>query len=226
MCRLPAILYVETNLVMGIAKGQDPDADRLLSEGFPDVQIVIPGICIMEAFSVWNSEKKQRAKFHQELRKHAEESARDLTSVRAQSLVGNLQRARLESIDLVNNIESRLYGTIERLSEHAEILNNIDDRVIFDTLSQAYVEDPTDNLILNAILRHAHSPLFGLKLFVSRNSRDFGREEPMKALRSAKIKYFKDVTPALGWLEDKRRKAQQIAEEDANSPDSEWNLDP
>lgn len=215
---MPAILYVETNFVIGIAKGQDPDALRLLSEGVPGLKIVIPAVCVMEAFSTWSIDKKARERFYGEIKKHADEAGRDQSSVLARSLTGSLRQALLDGRELLNAIEDRLYETMERLSENAEILNNIDSQVLFDTFSRGYIDDPTDNLILCAILRHAHSPVPGLKLFVSGNSRDFGTPEPVKALESAGIKYFMAITPALGWLKEERRKARQTADKDENNP--------
>ena len=57
-------LYVETNFPIGIAKGQDPEAAEFLESDSLDVQIAIPGVCVMEAFSVWEFEEKQKKKAH------------------------------------------------------------------------------------------------------------------------------------------------------------------
>ena len=220
---MPAILYVETNFVIGIAKGQDPDAERLLVEGDFDLRIVIPAVCIMEAFSTWNTEKKQRQTFYHELGTHAKEAARGISSVRAKSLAGFLRQTQVEGRELLNDIENRLHVTVLNLVLHAEILNNIDQGVIVDTYQEKYIDDLTDNLILCSILRDARSELPGLKMFVSGNSRDFGTSEPVKAMESVGVKYFKAVEPALGWLKEQRHQSEPT---DDNLLDAERNPEP
>ncbi|GAA6614529.1 hypothetical protein [Scytonema sp. NUACC26] len=45
------ILYIETNFAMSIATGRDPQANQLLLNIPPSIQIAIPSVCFMEALS-------------------------------------------------------------------------------------------------------------------------------------------------------------------------------
>ena len=47
------VLYIETNFLMSVAKGQDPQADSLLQNTPSSVRLAIPGICYMEALSIY-----------------------------------------------------------------------------------------------------------------------------------------------------------------------------
>lgn len=52
------ILYIETNFLMGIAKGQDPQAQNLLLNTPTSIAIVIPSICYVEALTTLEQEEK------------------------------------------------------------------------------------------------------------------------------------------------------------------------
>jgi hypothetical protein len=51
------ILYLETNFLMSIAMGRDPEASDLLSQRPAGVRLAMPQVCCMEALSVLNEEK-------------------------------------------------------------------------------------------------------------------------------------------------------------------------
>ncbi len=67
MWRLELIFYIETNFLMSIATGRDPEALTLLQNPPESVQIAIPCICCLEALSVLEQEEKSRKIFEQEL---------------------------------------------------------------------------------------------------------------------------------------------------------------
>jgi len=116
---LRPILYVETNFVLGVAKGQDVLAGRFLADGFPGVEVVIPGVCYMEAFSVLEYERKSRSRFHEEMYRQSREAKWDRTSAHAPTLAGYLGQALIESDQLLNEFEDRLYGALENLTADA-----------------------------------------------------------------------------------------------------------
>ena len=64
-----AILYIETNFLMSIATGRDPDANHLLLSVPTSVRIAIPAICCMEALSALEDEIKRRNRFADEQKK-------------------------------------------------------------------------------------------------------------------------------------------------------------
>ncbi len=45
------ILYVETNFLMGIAKGQDSQAEDLLRNTPNSVRLAVPSFCFVEALT-------------------------------------------------------------------------------------------------------------------------------------------------------------------------------
>ena len=192
-------LYVETNFPIGIAKGQDPEAAEFLESDSLDVQIAIPGVCVMEAFSVWEFEEKQKKKLEEQLSSQIREVGRNTTSPRAQRLVGYLELSKVESADLFSDTEDRLYEALARLAEDAEMIDvNFD--ILIDSLANKYINDPTDNLILCCILWHAHHNPVGHKAFFSHNHRDFDQPVAREVLAAAGVNYFSRVDAALGWL--------------------------
>jgi hypothetical protein len=58
-----------------------------------------------------------------------------------------------------------------------------------------------DNLILQCIVSHANQHPHDQKVFISGNTKDFGKKEVREVLNSAKIKYFSNTKNFLGWLD-------------------------
>jgi hypothetical protein len=100
---LESILYVETNLILSIAKGQDVEAARLVQEGSIGFQLFIPSVCHMEALSAWVTEKKGRIKFHEELERNRREVDRDKTSPHTQDLSALLDWCKLNSVSYLDH---------------------------------------------------------------------------------------------------------------------------
>jgi hypothetical protein len=194
-----AILFLETNYLMGIATGRDPEAERLLDRPSPP-GLAIPGICFMEAISALEAEQKRSDSFDAQLGTRIVQLRRDLTSHHASSLLVHLESAAIENQDLFNDVRDRLFGAIDRLSMVAEIIPTTPD-ILRDSLNVSHLGEPTDNLILHSILRHARSAPPGSKAFLSGNFRDFDTPEVRDALRDAGVdKFFRTAQNALGWL--------------------------
>ena len=77
---MAVILYIETNFLISIAKGQDPQADTLLQNTPSSVRIAIPSICYVEALSRWKDELKYSERFQSELKLRLNDANRDRTS--------------------------------------------------------------------------------------------------------------------------------------------------
>jgi hypothetical protein len=195
------MLYVETGFPIGVAKGQDRDAAALLDVKAPDfsIRILIPSICFMEALSVWESEHKQYNTFMDILTAQLREIGRDVISAQARVLVGHLGQSRVESEIRFGAVQARLNEVLYALTEEAEIIN-LDADMIRDSLMNDYVDDPTDNLILSCILRHAHLNPLKAKAFFSANHKHFGDPQVCQLLEAAGIKYFRRIDAAVGWL--------------------------
>lgn len=203
------ILYIETNFLMSIAKGQDPDANTLLESTPQSVCIAIPGICYVEALSTWETEKKYNQKFELELDKQISEASRNLASPQTKSLIYHLQQSKMEHEALTNDIEVRLKGSIEKTLERANIIQLNED--IIQEISENFLHNPPtltikkdllDNLILRCILNDARLHPREVKVFLSANTKDFGKTAVQEALRDAGINnYFSSTQNFLGWLQ-------------------------
>lgn len=62
------------------------------------------------------------------------------------------------------------------------------------------ISEPTDRLILHAILAHARASDPGPKAFLSANKNDFGQQAAVEALEAAGVRYFSSSQAAIGWL--------------------------
>jgi hypothetical protein len=173
-----AILYIETNFLMSIATGRDPQASTLLMQTPASVKLIIPSICYMESFSALEDEVKRHNYFKQQLKNQISEN-------------------RLDDINL------RLRESIEQLSQNAEMID-LTANIIQESLNATIiVQDPTDNLILHCILSHARLHTTETKVFLSGNVKEFRQvAEVQDALREVGIaKYFSRTEDFLGWLQ-------------------------
>jgi hypothetical protein len=203
------ILYVETNFLMAIAKGQDLEANNLLSSLNPSIRIAIPDICYIEVLTRWEKEKYYVQQFEKEVDKQINNSKRDLTSSNAQIFLAHLEQARILNRLLLNDIQSRLFDAIDMLIQKAEIIKldtslirNISEAVIIQPETLLIKQDIMDNLILKYIINHANAYPQEDKVFLSNNKNDFGKPEVRQALRNAGIdKYFSQTQDFIGWFQ-------------------------
>jgi hypothetical protein len=197
------ILYIETNFLMSIATGRDPQASTLLIQTPASVQLIIPSICYMESFSALEDEVKRHNYFRQQLDNQISEANRDLTSQHAQSLFLNLGQSRTDYERRLDDIDLRLRESIEQLSQNAEMIA-LTANMIQESLNTILIKkDPTDNLILHCILSHARSHSTETKVFLSGNIKEFRQlPEVQDALQQAGVtKYFSRTEDFLGWLQ-------------------------
>ncbi len=199
MPQSPLVLYIETNFLMSIATGRDPDASDILTDiGSPN-RLVLPQVCFMEAFSVLKEMRRSRNKFRDQLNQQINETRRDSTSAHAGELLSLLEQARIASDKLLEDIDTRLFNTVGRLSRGAELIG-LTGEILEEQRNTILVEDPTDNLILHCILAHAREHPSEVKAFLSGNHKDFGAQVVQKALKAAGIeKYFAEARNFLGW---------------------------
>ena len=149
-------LYIETNFLVGVAKGQDPVRRRLTSAP-PSFRVAIPSICFMEALSRFEADGKQWRRYQEQFNFVLREAQRDLESLHAASLANHLEESLLEGADLQNDIRERLEKTMLWLAEHAEQIP-LEPGLMRNHLEYRLVRgDPTDNLILHTIMHHSRS---------------------------------------------------------------------
>ncbi|MBE9219349.1 hypothetical protein [Dolichospermum flos-aquae] len=198
------ILYIETNFLMTIAKGQDTRADNLLYNRLRSLKIFIPHICYIEAITVYKLEKQEKLNFKKDMELKIREIARDQTSNYAPLLVQQLQQAIITNDGLLNDIESRLTNAINTriniINVNFNNLKNICTSVLTQPeilLIKNYI---MDNIILQSILDNAQLYPQEDKAFISNNSKDFDKPEVRYALRNAGIRYFTITQHFLDWF--------------------------
>jgi PIN domain len=205
-CELAVILYLETNFLIGFAKGQDPYLKRLLEED-RQIQFVIPAVCYMESFSVLKSERKlpgnfqkTRDRFDTQLlkpeineakRNNSSENARDLCTL-LQQTQSFLEEAQVKRGGLFRDIQEQLFKLLERLADRAEIAD-LTKEILLQSLNDLIIGEPTDNLILHTLLCHARSHPDSIKLFLSNNTKEFKQSEVSAVLKDVGIEYFSDT---------------------------------
>ena len=113
------ILYVETHLAIGVAKGQDAQADQLL-RGVGAGTLFIPSVCYMEALSKLAYEARNSEAFLQGVDDPIDDARRDASSAHAPLLVTHLMGAKVAGQNRLNDIASRLNETLDQLSRVAE----------------------------------------------------------------------------------------------------------
>lgn len=206
---MAVILYVETNFLISIAKGQDPQAETLLQNTPSSVRIAIPSICYVEALSRWQDELKYSERFQSELNLRINDANRDRTSPHAELLVPYLENARVVSRELLNDVQRRLSQALDQLLASAEmialtadILQEISKITLIRPKTALIRNDLMDNLILHCILGHARLHPTEDKVFLSGNTNDFGTPQVREALRNAGVdEYFRRAQDFLGWLQ-------------------------
>lgn len=193
---------------MAVAKGRDLDAEKLLRNLSPLISLAIPAICYVEAIHTYKIDKQNQLKFQAEMEKQINEAMRDKISVHADLFKVSLERASIENLLLLNDVQDRLSEVIELLTENSEIINfdnniikDISDKIFIETETLLIKNDLMDNLILQCIVSHANQHPNNQKVFISGNTKDFGKKEVQEILNSAKIKYFSNTKNFLGWLE-------------------------
>lgn len=213
------ILYLETNFIIGAALGRDKKADALLQVPSADLQIILPAVSVMEAWSVFEDERKRRNAFRQTLDQQISQLRRDETSAHAEALFRYLQLAYTENTDLLNVVENRLRDILSKLSGlqpgfSAASLLPLTQQAFRNSLPAGPTKDPTDNLILAMILAHANEHSAQEKVFLSGNIKDFQTPEIEALLTSVGIaKYFAQTEDFLGWFS-----AQSKASQSKTSP--------
>ena len=197
-----AIIYIETNFLMSIATGREAEAIMLLRDLSSSVQLVIPSVCYMEAWSAFEDELKRHNSFKEQLSRQISETKRDVTSQKVASLSFYLEESLLYYLERIDELELRLREAISLMSENAEMIV-LNSEIIQSSLNTAIIKkDPTDNLILHCILSHARSHSTETKVFLSGNFKEFGIPAVQDVLREAGItKYFSVTKNFLGWLQ-------------------------
>ncbi|MCV3214368.1 PIN domain-containing protein [Plectonema radiosum NIES-515] len=195
------ILYVETNFLMGIAKGQDSQAENFLQNTPILVRLTMPSICYVEALTTLEQEDKYSLDFIRRLDIQINEAERDKTSQNAKLLRSLLDQSKVSFVERTNDIKERFYIAFNQLSSQAEIIT-LNPAMFQESLERNILQKHLiDKLILECIIHHARLHFSETKVFLSSNSKEFGKREVVEILQNTGIQYFNKTQNFLGWLQ-------------------------
>ena len=163
----------------------------------------MPSVCLMEALSVYEGERKRQKQWLEMLGQQLGEVKRNVLSPLVHSLANHLGQARSEGDDLHEEYRTRLFHALEVLGSIAELIHPTPE-ILASSRSKVLIPDSTDNLILASILDHSKNYPSETKIFLSENRRDFDINPGAKlALQDSGIRYFADASKCLEWHESR-----------------------
>ncbi|MBD2772845.1 PIN domain-containing protein [Iningainema tapete] len=199
------ILYVETNFLMGIAKGQDPQAENLLRNTPSSVRLVIPSICFVEALTTLDQEEKYNQDFIRRLDIQINEAGRVQSDQNAKLIVNILKQSKVSLLDRINDIKQQFATAFNQLTSKAEMIT-LNPDILQESLARNILTKHTiDKLILECIIYHARSYPHEVKVFLSSNSKEFGQPEVTEILTNVNVEYFSKTKNFIGWLQSQSR---------------------
>ncbi|MEA5503483.1 PIN domain-containing protein [Halotia wernerae UHCC 0503] len=195
------ILYVETNFLMSIAKGQDELAESFLQNTPTSIYLAIPSICYVESLATLEQEDKYSQDFIRRLDIQVNEAAIDKTSQNAKLVVHYLKQAKINFLQRNNDTKKRFYLALNQLFSKASEIT-LTTEIIHGSLARNILKKHLmDKIILECIIFHAGLHPHENKIFLSNNSKEFGRREVTEIFRDAGIQYFNKTQSFLGWLQ-------------------------
>jgi hypothetical protein len=201
------IVYIETNLLIGLTLGQEPEAVDLLDEAArkAELQLAIPSICLMEATATIKGRVHEWVELRRRIDAEMTQLERNRTSLVARQLFDRLSEARAASREYTERIMADFRGVVRRVGSSARMIHLTKSslgRGFSSIIVEAKLQDLIlpDNLILHCILNDARRHPTGSKAFLSGNSLEFSRPGVQAALKAGGIdKYFSEAKNALGW---------------------------
>jgi hypothetical protein len=193
------ILYLETNFLISVAMGREPEAGEMLARPLGDVRIALPQICCMESLSALYEEKRHRKGMSRTFDEQINQLKRDLTSIHAKALESLLEQSIDENERLIAEISTRLFDAMDRIAEVGELIA-LSPAALLRSRQEVLIQDLTDNLILHCVLEHARANAAEARVFLSGNRKDFGTQSVRDALTGAGVsKYLAEVKQFVGW---------------------------
>ena len=194
------LLYVETNLLLGVATGRLRSLDGLFHDASSSVRLAIPAVSVMEAFTAGLREQATNREFSQRVRSRIEQIRESGQLPEFADMRARLEEALLFADRALVQVQSRLAAAVE-ISVRRFSVVQFEPADALAALNDVVCKQPTDNLILHTILRHAASDSDPSKAFFSQNLADFTINGGRDRLRSAGVAALLATTEALdGWL--------------------------
>ena len=200
---MKVILYLETNFILAMAKGQNGFANNILQNSTEDLTIALPSICLMESLVAWENQQKRSQSFIQAAQIEINESQRNISSEEARSVTDFLQQSLISYEDLLFELDNRFDNVLETLKNRVELIEpkieNLQLTLREPSLSKK--SERRDDFILQCILDHASSNPDKTQAFFSENSKQFGQPVVRNVLRERGIRYFSNRSNLEGWLQ-------------------------
>ena len=117
------LLYIETNFIIALAKGQDQAGESLLNNLPENLTLALPSICYMEALVALQTERKRRHNFRQSLQIEINEAHRNSHSQQAQITVKFLRESLLNYENLLNEFNNKFIDTFNQLEKNERLSN-------------------------------------------------------------------------------------------------------
>jgi hypothetical protein len=185
---------------MSIAKGQDSQAQELLQNTPSYLRIVVPSICFVESLTTLEQEEKYNLDFLGKLDIQINQAERD-NSDNARLLLFRLEQSRTSFLERNNEVKERFDVAFNQLISKSEMIT-LSTGIFQRTLNrEIFDKHIIDRVILECIIFHAGLNPNENKLFLSANSKEFGRREVIEVLRDSGIQYFSKTQNFLGWLQ-------------------------
>lgn len=200
------ILYVETNLIMAIAKGRDQQAEEMLKKPLSEVNLIMPSLCYMEATVAWENDRKQKTKFLENLNLEINEESRKLAE-ESSELLTKLRETKLSYQQSINDFKERFIEAITLVSDRVNLIEIQKNSITKSFNDPILTKDKQirDNLILQCILDHAQQYPTTPKALLTGNSQEFGQPNIKEVLQQVGInKYFSTAQNFLGWWESQK----------------------
>jgi len=196
-------LYLETNFLLSHANGRDLGTSRLIEGNLPQLQVAIPGCCVMEALTSLEGERRRINNVVGQNEALISELGRNLVSPHAAKLVTLLQSSEPAFKAGLQFFEDRLLEAIQWLSDPSLVKCLVTNPAnLVGLLPDSTDLDPTDRLILTTILDDAQEHLSATKVLLTENRRCFHDNQGVRqSLQQAGIQYFAHASKFLEWYD-------------------------
>lgn len=189
----PVHLAIETNFVLGIAKGQDANAAEVLAIPAEQLPLILPAGCVMEAWVAFDKYQAELRQFSEGVKQQIQQTRRNQDSLRAVPLVDALEEV-LELHSRHADQEAENFRVALKTVTDRAILVSSSEAVV-ESLSNEHIRAKRDNAIFAEILVYARqNPDIEVVLLTS-NSSDFYAPAKANALR-----YFSKTSDFSGWF--------------------------
>lgn len=194
-----ALLYLETNYLLGTATGRLPPVEQFVDLARP-ARVAIPAICFMEALSAVMREVSRANEFQQQLQKRVGEIQDSELMTEAKQLRQNLEAAIISGGRTINLVQLQLNDTMDRLTREARMIS-LSAAAIQNATGTQLCKQPTDNMILHILLEDAATEPDPVKALFTENIDDFLSEGGGERLRLAGVhKLFGEFDSLARWL--------------------------